>query len=55
MEYLTIGKFTNAELAEWFGTSTNNLSHKKKKFLTVLQEYCDFKSIYGGIEITKVH
>lgn len=55
MEYLSIGKFTNADLADWFGTSESNLSHKKKKFLAVLKEYCAFNSIYGGIEITEVY
>lgn len=54
MEELKLGFVTNAELASWFGTSTSNLSHKKKNFLKKLSDYCEFQNCRGGITITKI-
>lgn len=51
MDELRLGKITNIELAEWFGTTEKQISHKKKQFLDKLEDYCVFKPIRGGIEI----
>lgn len=51
---LHIGKMTNQELAEWFNTTLKQITNKKKQYLKKLEEYCEFESFRGGIEIKKV-
>ena len=55
MEELKLGKVSNAELVEWFGSTANSFSKKKKSWLKKLEEYCEFKPLDGGVEITKIH
>lgn len=51
---LQVGKMTNQELAEWFNTTLKQITNKKKQYLKKLEEYCEFESFRGGIEIKKV-
>lgn len=51
---LTIGKWTNKQLAEWFGVSESTIKHNKSKRLKMLEEYADFYIDKGSVIITKV-
>lgn len=55
MEELKLGKVTNQELAEWFNATVNSITKKKQQWLKVLQEYCEFTPVYGGVIITKIY
>ena len=55
MEELKLGKVTNQELAEWFNATVNSITKKKQQWLKILQEYCEFTPIYGGVIITKIY
>lgn len=51
---LHLGFFSNQELCDWFGTTSSNISKKKKYWLGKLTEYCEFEPIRGGINIKKI-
>lgn len=51
---LTLGKKTNAELAEWFGISAKSFCNKKKERLEELREYAEFYEEKGKVVITKI-
>ena len=55
MSELKLGKITNAELAEWFGTTLKQIEHRKKQYLEKLKEYCEFKPVWGGVEIIEIY
>ena len=55
MTELKLGRVTNAELAEWFNATKNSIEKKKKTWLQILGDYCDFEPIYGGVYINKIH
>jgi hypothetical protein len=55
MTELKLGRITNKELVEWFGTTEIQINRKKKYWLKILEEYCDFEPIYGGVYINKIH
>ena len=55
MNELRLGRITNQDLAEWFGATKNSIEKKKKHWLEILKEYCEFEPIYGGVYITKIH
>lgn len=52
---LKVGAMSNAELAEWFGTTTLSINKNKKKWLKKLEEYCRWESKWGGINIVEVY
>ena len=54
MTSLHLGKYTNKELAEWFGIKTETFTRYKKKKLEELKNFADFDEIYGGIYITNI-
>ncbi len=55
MKLLHLGIMKNKELAEWFGIAVKTLSNQKQKRLQELKEYCDFKEVYGGVNILKIY
>lgn len=54
MTSLHLGKYTNKELAEWFGIKTETFTRYKKKKLEELKNFANFDEIYGGIYITNI-
>ena len=55
MTELRLGKVTNKELAVWFNTTDTQISRKKNIFLKKLEEYCQFKPVWGGVEIIEIY
>lgn len=54
MKQLRLGKISTRELADWFGIGYNSLRVRKEQKLEELKLYCEFKEIYGGINIIKI-
>lgn len=52
---LRLGFMSNKELALWFGMSITTITKKKAIYLAKLVEYCDFKPVYGGIEVKTIY
>lgn len=51
---LQIGKMTSRQLATWFGLSYNTYKNDISKYLDILNWYCTFEKIYGGVIIQTV-
>lgn len=51
---LKLGKMTSRELAQWFGVKYERYSHNISKYLEVLELYCDFEKIYGGVIVKEI-
>lgn len=45
---------TSRELAEWFGKSYNTYKNNISKYLEILNWYCEFEKIYGGVNIISI-
>jgi hypothetical protein len=56
MSELKLGKMTNRELIEWFGSgcNANSFSVHKKSYLKKLEDYAEFETVYGGVNITNI-
>lgn len=52
---LKLGKMTSRELAQWFNISYNTYKNKINKYLEVLENYCEFDKIYGGVNIKEIY
>lgn len=52
---LSIGKWTNQQLADWFGISIDTFKKYKKEKLEILRDYADFYEEKGKIIITEVY
>jgi hypothetical protein len=55
MKQLILGKITSKELAEWFGIKYKSYLNNKTKYLQILEDFCDFDAIYGGIEVKEIY
>ena len=55
MVELTVGKWTNSMLAEWFGIKEKTFKNQKSRKLLELEEYADYYEEKGKIYITDVY
>lgn len=55
MSELRLGKMSTKELAQWMGVNYNTFRNQKKKKLKVLQQFCDFEQVYGGVIIKEIY
>lgn len=51
---LKLGKMTSQEIANWFNVSYNSYRRDKKRYLNILQDYCQYEEVYGGIIIKEI-
>lgn len=51
---LQLGKMTSRQLAAWFGLSYNTYKNDIPKYLEILDWYCTFDKIYGGVIIKTI-
>lgn len=54
MEELHLGKMTTKELMKWFKVGHDRYYKEKEALFTELRDYCTFKPVYGGIEVTEI-
>lgn len=52
---LRLGFMKTQELAEWMGISYGTFRKRKKERLGELTNFCSFKEIYGGVNITQIY
>lgn len=55
MNELKLGKIKGIDIAEWLGVSYNTYHHSIEKQLRKLEGYCEFKKVWGGVEVTKIY
>ena len=55
MEKLKLGKMTSQELAEWMGIKYTTYRKCGKKYLSQLDNFCDYEKVYGGIIIKEIY
>lgn len=51
---LHLGKMTNQELADWFHIKYNTYTNHSINYLKILEDYCVFKRVRGGIEVSEI-
>lgn len=51
---LHLGKMTRQELAQWFGVSYGSFRNKSQHYFDLLEDYCTFEVIYGGVNIIDI-
>lgn len=51
---LVKGKMTSRQLAEWFNISYKHYANNRKAKLKELENFCDFKECYGGVEVIEI-
>lgn len=49
------GKMTSRELAEWFGVTYNTYKNDIPRKLKILEDYCSFEKVYGGVIISDIY
>lgn len=54
MQKLKRGKMSTRQLAEWMGVNYKTFRNQKKKKMEVLERYCIFEEVYGGVVIKEV-
>lgn len=54
MKQLILGKINSKELADWFGISYQGFRNKKREKLRELEDYAEFREVYGGVIIDKI-
>lgn len=52
---LKLGKMTTKELAEWMGIKYGSFRNNTEKRYKILEQYCKFKRVYGGIEVEEIY
>ena len=52
---LKIGKMTSKELAQWINVSYGTYTHNIDKYLSIIEDYCDFEKVYGGIVVKEIY
>lgn len=52
---LHLGKMTSREIAQWLGISYNTYKNNIKKYSSELDYYCDYQSIFGGVQISTIY
>ena len=52
---LKIGKMTSRELAQWMNISYNTYRNSIDKYLSIVEDYCDFEKVYGGIIVKEIY
>lgn len=52
---LHLGKMKSVEIAEWLGVAYSTFRNNSKKQFSKLDNYCEYKKVWGGIEITKIY
>lgn len=55
MSVLRIGKMTSKELAAWFGITYNSYKNQISKRLKMLEDYCTFEKVFGGVVISEIY
>ena len=56
MKNLKLGKMTGQEIAEWMGISfKGTYSKNPKKYLSQLDNFCDYEKVYGGVVIKEIY
>ena len=55
MNILHTGKMTSKELAAWFGLTYNSYKNQIPKRLKMLEDYCAFEKVFGGVMISEVY
>ena len=52
---LKIGKMSSRELADWFCVSYNSYKNDIPKYLDLLESYCKYEKVYGGVMIEEIY
>lgn len=52
---LKLGKMATKEVAEWMGIKYGSFRNNTEKRYKILEQYCKFKKVYGGIEIEEIY
>ena len=55
MEKLKLGKMTSQELAEQMGIKYTTYRKCGKKYLSQLDNFCDYEKVYGGVMIKEIY
>lgn len=54
-EILKLGKMSSKELAAWFGMTYNSYKNQIPKRLKMLEDYCAFEKVFGGVVISEIY
>ena len=52
---LKLGKMTSRELAAWLGISYNSYKNNIPKYLKIIEDYCEYEKVYGGIIVKEIY
>ena len=52
---LKLGFMKSQELAQWFNISYSNYRKNAVKKLKLLSNYCEYKKVWGGVQIKKIY
>lgn len=52
---LVLGKWSNHNLAEWFGVSDKGFVNRRKHYLELLADFAQFELVRGGVIITEIY